>query len=1194
MFSIHDKYNMDISQSEKIEKLSEIGHITHRPDMYIGAKTIVKRPMTVVTENGNVVVKEIKYCPAIVKIIDEIVSNAIDHKLRVDLSTGIDQNNDPVRILAFNFDYETGAIKIANSGRGIVIEKDESGTYVPQTVYTELRKSSNFDDTKPRFTGGRNGYGAALTTYFSEYLEVLTVYKGKKYHQKMNDHGKDIQEPIITDTNEIQRTTVHFKPDYKYFEEDDHKKYGELLFTRACEISAVFNDNALKVTFNGKMVPLSTYDNFLNKLTGGCPMVYYEYIPASTELKAKTWKSEIVIPNVTGWRVGFWCDGKKVVQQSFVNGINTFQGGQHVNTFLKAIIKKMTKFLPKNITIGTNSTFTVDAVIKKISIYLVCFAPNPGFTGQTKEVLDTRILLPAIPDELVEEFVKKTSIIDVLKSDVKQMENRPSNLTEGKKLLDIFLPKLDDADDAGKKSGCSLIISEGGSSGGAFKKGRYSANLGSKTIGVFQLKGKIMNPRKSDLNTELCDTVLSQFKKAMGLDIRKNYNDGIKDLRYSSLIIGADQDADGFHITGLILNYIHLHWPELLAKPGFVKIFKSKYIKFTSSNEKFTKDFYSQAEYNEWKKGEGLTIDGKLKFYKGIGNNSNAEMQDYFKSIKDSTISVTFNPEKDNKLFEEAFGKDTNLRKEWILRNFTYEERSLDKSSISAGDYIDEYVRTFSNENILRNIPYIGDGLKETQRKIFETCLREPVKKELKVLSLVGKILSDMDYNHGDASLEGAIVNMAQNFTGRAFINLLCPIGQFGSYVDPSPSASRYIATRASRIGRALVRNTKDISDETVFPYKYNEGHKLEPKVYYPCVPLVLLNGAKAVGTGWSTCIYKYSFKSVFNYLVSRIRDSMAPEELPDLSLEFYKHLGKIDPITDSLGRQTGFYVSGKWELEGNVLYITELPPYVTLDDYKQHITKLQLQKVIKEKQHDVLDSAEQTRYTRFYFSLTLSDSYLNNVKLNQERGSALDESELDEVIPRKTGERQSTKKITDEIKLKYDIVKDFLLRVKYSLKNMFLIDKNGKLKRYCTAKEIMEDYIEVTMEFYEKLYKYKTDCFENDLAYLISKLTFVKGVALDKKILIFKRTYEEISVDIEKYSSLIIKKNGTYTYLTDMSIRVLTIQKIDEIQNLIDKLDEEYNTHKSMTPKKYWLNDMKHFVTELQTQLSIDELKKN
>lgn len=1181
--------SISIITSETVQRKTDREHTWIRPDAYVGSIVPDKKMLTVILPDGSIERTTLQYSPAAYKIFDEVVSNVIDQYIRVLTSEGIDKEKDPVKCLMINYEKESGVITITNSGRGIPITKTKDGIYTPQDVFESLKTGSNFDDNILRYGGGRNGFGAALASFYSKWLEVTTVYQGKLYKQKFIDRNAEVTEPIISDTEASQRTIVKFLPDYEYFGGKFPEVYDVIFRTRANEIAAIF-DGHLKVFYNGLSTKVQKFSDYVS-LVAPESYTYFEYEPVSADVKQKTMKTTKILPTIIGWRAALWCKkGKSAVQHSFINGINTLKGGKHVNGFLRAIVKKMAsgKYLPNNLTIGNNSIFSLESVIKKISVYLVCFAPNPSFVGQTKEELSSQTQIPDIPDEVVEHFIKNSDIVEILKNEMTLLKEGPSNFSEGRKILDVFIPKLDDANYAGYKSGCTLIISEGESSGGALEKARYSTPNGADFYGVFQLKGKIRNVRKVELEEELKDVVISQFKKAMGLDMRVKYTNNTSSLRYDSLLIAADQDVDGFHITGLIINFIHHHWPELLLKDGFIKILRTKFIQFTGPKS-LVLDFYSRIEYEKWKAKEGMNIDGKIKVYKGIGNNLNCEMQEYFRNLNENYIKISYNPETDDILFNEAFGKDTLIRKKWIERKFSLEEKSLDKLELSAGQYIDDYVRTFAEANIERMIAGL-DGLKTVQRKILAAALAESRNKKdgIKVNSLAGKILSDYDYNNGDSSLWGAIVKMAQAWVGKAFVNLLEPKGQFGSRINTKASATRYLSTAVSRMGRALFRNTDGLKNvETFFPHNFNETQMIEPKRFYPPVPIILLNGSDSISMGWSSKIYKYSIKDITNYFTARIKEGKSAEDLPDLKPSFYGHTGNVEMLYNKKDKAIGFIVSGKMILEGNTLIINEIPPFISIDEYKTHLEKLKYSKVIKSKYHKLDDS--NNRIPKFEFIVELTDDYLKKCFENKEKGGKLTH---DEIIL----EKKSSK---NDITIHYDLSKDFKNKVKCSLENMYLLDHNNKLKYYSTAKDIMEDFISITGDFYKKLYDHWSSVFEEDLKYLNSKMLFIKGVAVDKKINILRRTDEEIAVDIETYSNKIYKrydsddgedKDNGYRYLTKMPMRVLTKQKVDSIQKEIDEKTKEYDIHIKMTPKDYWINDYKHFLSEMKKQLEFDE----
>ena len=1197
---------MDITKVEQIKSMKDIAHVLHRPDIYVGGVQKITRNAFLVTDDGSLTEKSITYSPALLKIIDEIINNAMDQKVRIEMSTGVSPE-DYVKTIQISLTPE-GVIKVANSGRGIPIVLDEeTGKYAPELAFTTLKSSSNFDDSLKRYTGGRNGYGAALMTYFADWLEVATVYQDKIYKQRFSSHGTQIGTPEITTNSggghpltpgsggpkKPSCTIITFLPDYQILDKSSPDDIRELLRTRASEMSTIFNPGSLRVTFNDSPVPLKTFNQFLEKLTG-TPEESFEksgiFLYLSGPLEGNPELS------MTTWRFAVWLTKKdRAFQISYVNGINTYEGGKHVSGLLRLLVKRLGKYLPKGITVGPKCTFSTEFVMKKINLYLICFIPNPEFTGQTKANMNTDPVFPEIPEEFVEAFAKGSGILELLKEEAKSKNKVQGE--EGKKKLDAWIPKYSPANFAGDKpEKCTLIIVEGDSAGTGIVNGRlFLGRDGTDYYGIFTLKGKLLNPKRSPEDKVALDSVLTHLKKVLGLDTRVTYT-SVKDLRYGSIMIATDQDYDGFHISGLIINFIHTYWPELLKIPGFVKIFRTAYIKFVGKGLK--KSFYSVDHYNSWKDGEGKDLSGDLKFYKGLGKNDEWEFQEYFENLDKNLLLIPYvhDPssgpeiERTNIMFETVFGKDTENRKKWLLESGGKITDEIDYSGnrLASLEYLDMFVKMFSKYNIYRNIPSIIDGLKPGQRKVITMALKMgKKKKEIKVLDLVGAVTGDMDYHHGNQALEDTITNMAQNFVGTNLVNLLRPKGSFGARPNPNPSAGRYLDTGPTKMAKALFGSI----EPALLDYNYNEGMRLEPKNYYLPVPLVLFNGTSGIGSGWSTKIHKYDPVGIHSYLMGRLRDGKKADEVAEPKLYFHKFEGKI--INDQEGeKSSSFFMEGKWTLDGNLLVITELPVWISLNSYESYLNLLFHLKVLHRRPKHY--GYPMVRYTEFRYELVLSDDYLKKCEnrrelaLLKESKSASDDTNY-EYKSKSVKEKEKAKGMPT---LQYDIVKDFKLRIKCSTRNMYLFDDTNHWKHYPTVRDILEDFIRITGAYYDRLYNFRVSEVEKDITLTISKMIFILGVARDRKIKILERSYEEIVEDIVSYSDKIVQSEGSYDYLISMPMKVLTLMKATQLDEKLKQLQEDLEALKKISGVHLWLDDIKTFFKAFKEQLE-DEKKK-
>lgn len=295
-----------------------------------------------------------------------------------------------------------------------------------------------------------------------------------------------------------------------------------------------------------------------------------------------------------------------------------------------------------------------------------------------------------------------------------------------------------------------------------------------------------------------------------------------------------------------------------------------------------------------------------VKYYKGLGTSTSKEAKEYFSDMKRHRILFGYSNMRDDLAIQLAFSKKfVDERKDWLTRymqdrkvrrvnhqdeNYLYQK---DTKKITFSDFVNKELVLFSNLDNERSIPCVVDGFKPGQRKVLYSCFKRNLVKELKVAQLAGSVAELSAYHHGEASLMSTIINLAQNYVGSNNINLLLPIGQFGTRLHGGKDAAspRYIFTALSPLTRLLF-NAKD---DPLFNYLNDDGLKVEPEWYCPIIPTVLVNGAEGIGTGWSTKIPNYNPREIIQNLKRMIKGQ---DPLP--MEPFYKNFrGKIEQLDD-------------------------------------------------------------------------------------------------------------------------------------------------------------------------------------------------------------------------------------------------------------------------------------------------------
>jgi len=449
--------------------------------------------------------------------------------------------------------------------------------------------------------------------------------------------------------------------------------------------------------------------------------------------------------------------------------------------------------------------------------------------------------------------LSETGIVDtVLKVAGAKEEAKLKRLGGTKKKRLLGIEKLDDANLAGRKESdkCTLIVTEGDSAKSLADAGL--SEIGRDYYGVFPLRGKFLNVRDANIKQITTNKEIQNLLQIIGLKIGTKYEDK-KSLRYGCLMVMADQDHDGSHIKGLIINFIHKFWPSLVKMNTFVKEFSTPIIKARKGTQTLT--FFTQQEYEQWKRSIGKKVKNwNIKYYKGLGTSDNEEAKEYFSQLQKHTIVYRYEDEDDDKHIDLAFSKtQADARKDWLN---TYDENNYvdhSLSFISYKDFVNKELIGYSRANCIRAIPSICDGFKPGQRKILFACFKRNLTQEIKVAQLSGYVAEKSAYHHGEQSLASTIVGMAQNFVGSNNINHLEPKGQFGtrSMGGKDAASARYIYTKLTAIAKCVFHK----NDKFLLNYLNEEGQSIEPEYYIPVIPMILVNGAEGIGTGWSTSI---------------------------------------------------------------------------------------------------------------------------------------------------------------------------------------------------------------------------------------------------------------------------------------------------------------------------------------------------
>lgn len=1056
-----------LNASNQYQRLSQLEHILKRPDTYIGSVEKSSVEMWCFDSGTEqMVYKEVNIVPGLYKIFDEILVNAADNKIR-----------DPsMKNIKVKIDPENNLIEVMNDGKGIPIEiHDKEKIYIPELIFGHLLTSSNYDDDEKKVTGGRNGYGAKLCNIFSTefQLETADLSHEKVYRQTWSNNMSNISKPKITKMKLSKEfTRVTFKPDLTKFGMDClDEEILSVLRRRVYDLCGTVKD--CNIYLNDKKLSIRNFKGYVEMYVKAIK----ERNPDQQEDELKKYTTIVHEVFNDKWEIAFAVSDGTFNQVSFVNSIATTSGGTHVKFVSDAIVSKVIDQVTKKEKGKKKLMIRPQEVRNNMFLFINCLIENPAFTSQTKEQLTTKTTQfhsknndkLVINDQFIAKILK-TSIVDKIRSIANANEDKALQKADGSKKSRVKgQVKLVDANKAGTKEGhkCTLILTEGDSALSLAVAGL--SVIGRDYYGCFPLRGKLLNVREASTEQVSKNTEINALKQIIGLQHKKNYTvENISTLRYGSIMIMTDQDQDGSHIKGLIINFLESSFPGLLEIPGFLLEFITPIVKVTISQRGGSKrviPFYTMPEFEAWRDDEGTRCRWKQKYYKGLGTSTDVEAREYFAALDKHLKRFHAIQGNDPEYIELAFSKKkADERKDW-LQNFqpgTHLDPEL--QIIPIGDFINKELILFSMADNVRSIPSALDGFKPGQRKVLFGCFKRNLKSEIKVAQLAGYVSEHTGYHHGEQSLVQTIIGLAQNFIGSNNLNLLKPNGAFGTRAAGGKdfSAARYIFTEINEITRKIFNPL----DNGLLTYVQEDEQTVEPEWYIPIIPMLLVNGAEGIGTGWSTNIPCYNPKDI----VENLKKMMRNEDPQDMVPWYRGWEGEIE----ANGRDR-FKVSGRIEeIDDNTLEITEIPVKTWTNNVKEYlISGLGTDKVkpwIKdmEEQHGI------------------------NIRF---------------VIKLSPDEMQKS--------LKMGLLERFKLVSTINLTNMVAFDPRGKIKKYESPVEILKDFYYVRLEYYQKRKDFMSDDLRSQLTKLTEQARFIKLI-IDQQISVSNKKRKEM-IDILK-----------------------------------------------------------------------------
>jgi len=1140
----------DLTLANKYQQKTDKQHILDNPDTYIGSVEEVDSNVWIINDdvpsdnvNGcKIIEKNIKYIPGLFKLFDEGIVNCRDHVVRMNQAIKNNVANAlPVTCIDISIQSD-GTIIMINDGNGIdVAEHPEYKIWIPELIFGHLRTSTNYDKTEKKIVGGKNGFGFKLVLIWSTYGSIETVdhVRGLKYTQEFKHNLHDICKPVISKCKTKPYTKITFKPDYIRLGLatgfDGFALSSDLLALlkkRVYDVAAV-TDKSLKVKYNSNLIPVKNFQQYIDMYIGDkteTPRVYEE--------NGERWEYAVALT-----------PSNEFIQVSFVNGIHTAKGGKHVEYILNQITRKLCDYIEKKKKTKVNS----NTIKEQLILFIRCDIENPAFDSQTKDFMNTPSSKFGSKCEVSDKFIEKVAkmgVMDAACALTEVKENKAAKKTDGAKTKSIRgIPKLTDANWAGteKSKDCTIIFCEGDSAKAGIISGLSSEDR--NIIGVYPMKGKILNVRGENIKKITENKEITEIKKILGLETGKQYNtieDVHKNLRYGNVLFMTDQDTDGSHIKGLGVNLFQSEWPSLTEIPMFIGFMNTPILKARKGDKELM--FYNEGEYEQWKEqqqGNNSTttttneLKGwKIKYYKGLGTSTGKEFREYFENKK--IVGFEHNGKKSDDSIDMVFNKKrADDRKDWLEKYDRKSYLNTSDSKVSYEDFIDKELIHFSKYDCDRSIPNVMDGLKISLRKILYSGFKKNLVSEIKVAQFSGYVSEHSGYHHGEASLNAAIVGMAQNFVGSNNINLFMPNGQFGTRLQggKDSASERYIFTCLNKITRTLFPS----ADDNILQYLDDDGLLVEPIFYAPIIPMVLVNGSKGIGTGFSTDVMCYNPLDIIKYLKSKLT---VITETTD-SFEFVPYYegfkGSIHKIMEGK-----FMIKGCYEKTGqDKIKVTELPVGYWTEDFKELLENLIEPGVDKDGKKIVAiikDYDDMSRDTNIDFNITFAKGKLDELESNKLEHSC-------------NGVEKLLKLFTTN-----------------TTSNMHLFDAEDKLKKYEKVEHIIDDYYETRLQLYQTRKEYMIQSLEKELVVLSNKAKYIKEI-LDGSIDLRKKKSDEVfnMLKGKGYDTI----DGDYKYLIRMPMDSVTEENVEKLNNEHEHKKAELESVKNTTKYQMWLTEL-------------------
>lgn len=621
--------------AKDIRVLSDAEHVRMRTNVYLGNTNITTYSVPILT-GEELEVKQFSFVPAAYRAVEEIIGNALDEFTHI---------NQRVKHLKIDASPATGKFTISDNGRGVPIDKHETGKHTPEVVFGSMRSGRNFDDTN-RTAGviGVNGVGSSCVNFCSSEFEVTVHRDGKRYYQKFVDGASKVSTPkIVAATGDKTGTEISFQLDPDVFK---HIELPEELFrNRAIEIAMTNPD--VTVEYNGEKF---RFKKGMAEVIGG--------IAADRMMYKFDVNTDTVIGEVYVILNGHDNDDEQMY--TWVNNTLLFDGGKCNTQFLNALYDKTISHLEKEAK-KTKSEVTRNDVRHGLLVMANLKLKQPEYDSQSKTRLtgpDMRKDFVACVEEQWKSFSKHgekwlTIVLERAILRHHRTENKKA-IDEHQKTMRKRVEGLLDATSR-NRSECQILITEGLSAKSSICEARNP-----ETTGAFALTGKINNVYTSTPAQVLQMGKVTSLLSAIGLTPGRKVDRGA--LNFGRVVIATDADVDGGDIFTLLVNLFYKFWPELFDKNYEPVVYRLVSPNVVASKGEKRVHFTTRADFDKVRdKYKGWTVE----YMKGLGSLS---MKDWEMVL--ATDSAVYIPIIDDgkmgTTLKLLFSDDADVRKNWL------------------------------------------------------------------------------------------------------------------------------------------------------------------------------------------------------------------------------------------------------------------------------------------------------------------------------------------------------------------------------------------------------------------------------------------------------------------------------------------------------------------------------------------------